>query len=86
MKINIDFDIYADQALEILCKTLDMEFALDDSDAFYIKDCPKTGEPAVWLGNKVYDDRVDLFIALRNLMVCMIPNLEFRSADYIYRK
>ena len=33
---------------------------------------------------KIVDDRGDLFIALCNVAVNMFPNLDFRSADYIY--
>lgn len=31
-----------------------------------------------------YDDRGDLFVALRNVAVNMFPNTSFRSDDYIY--
>jgi hypothetical protein len=32
----------------------------------------------------IVDDRGDLFVALRNVVVQMVPNVYFRSADYIY--
>lgn len=46
----------------------------DNNCVYYIKD----GH------DEVYDERGDLFIALRNVAVNMIPNLDFRSDDYIY--
>ena len=33
-----------------------------------------------------YDDRGDLFVALRNVAVNMFPNVSFRSAGYIYNR
>ena len=83
MKVTTTFELKPEQALEMLCKTLNMDFAFTDDDSFYIKEDPMTGEQAVWHGDEMYDDRADLFIAIRNLMVCMIPNLSFRSDDYI---
>ena len=82
---QIDIDKY--EALRILCKTLHMEFVLnEDIDFFVRKDCYdnncvyyiKDGH------DEVYDERGDLFIALRNVAVNMYPNVYFRSADYIY--
>lgn len=84
MKVTTTFELRPEQALEMLCKTLHMDFAFTDDDSFYIKEDPMTGGLAVWRDEKVYDDRADLFIAIRNLMVCMIPNLSFRSDDYIF--
>ena len=64
-----------------------MDFVLDeDIDFFVKKDCydnncvcyMKDGH------DEVYDDRGDLFVALRNVAVNMFPNVSFRSADYIY--
>lgn len=82
---QIDIDSY--EAFRILCKTLHMEFVLnEDIDFFVRKDCydnncvyyTKDGH------DEVYDERGDLFIALRNVAVNMYPNVYFRSADYIY--
>lgn len=36
--------------------------------------------------DELYDERGDLFVALRNVAVNMFPNLWFRSDDYIYNK
>lgn len=71
--------------LNALCKHLQMEFVLDEDREFTVV----TGTDGIkriideTTGN-VYDDRGDLFIALRNVVVQMIPNVYFRSADYIY--
>ena len=82
---QIDIDSY--ETFRILCKTLHMEFVLnEDIDFFVRKDCydnncvyyTKDGH------DEVYDERGDLFIALRNVAVNMYPNVYFRSADYIY--
>lgn len=83
MKVTTTFELRPEQALEMLCKTLHMDFAFTDDDSFYIKEDPMTGELAVWYGDKIYDDRAELFIAIRNMMVCIIPNLSFRSDNYI---
>lgn len=84
MKVTTTFELRPEQALEMLCKTLHMDFAFTDDDSFYIKEDPMTGELAVWYGNEMYDNRAELFIAIRNMMVCIIPNLSFRSDDYIF--
>lgn len=71
--------------LHALCKHLEMEAVLDEdfkvsfvtgSDGIKRVIDDKTG--------RIYDDRGDLFIALRNVVVQMVPNVYFRSADYIY--
>ena len=85
MRMDIPIELMPEQALCILCKTLHMEFVYEEEDTnFYIKENPETGENAVWLDDRIYDDRGDLFIALRNVAVNFIPNLYFRNADYIY--
>ena len=81
-------DIDSNEAFRILCKTLNMDFVLDeDRDFFVRKDC--YGENCVYVTknghDEEYDDRGDLFVALRNVAVNMFPNALFRSADYIYK-
>lgn len=82
-------DIEESEAFRILCKTLYMDFVLDeDTDYFVKKD--EFGDNAVYtiengIQHKI-DDRGDMFIALRNVAVNMFPNLSFRNADYIYNK
>ena len=86
-KAVVKVDIDECEAFKLLCKTLDMDFVLDkDIDFFVRKDCCdnncvyyiKDGH------DEVYDERGDLFVALRNVAVNMFPNVSFRSADYIY--
>lgn len=90
-KVNsvVNLDIDCDEAFVILCKTLDMEFVLnEDIDFFVRKD--SYGDNCVYYirdgHDEMYDDRGDLFIALRNVAVNIFPNLSFRSADYIYKE
>ena len=84
---QIDIDKY--EAFRILCKTLDMEFVLDEDIDFFVRedDC---GDNCVYYirdgHDEIYDWRGDLFVALRNVAVNLIPNLEFREAKYIYNK
>lgn len=74
-------------ALKLLCKTLHMDFALDeDTDYFVRKD--ENGENGVYIKDghdTKIDDRGDLFVALRSVAVNIVPNVLFRSADYIYK-
>ncbi len=82
-------DIESSEAFRILCKTLNMEYVLnEDIDFFVRKDCYdnncvyyiKDGH------DEEYDDRGDLFIALRNVAVNIFPNVLFRNAHYIYKE
>ena len=71
--------------LYALCKHLQMEFVLDEDRDFIVV----TGSDGIKRvieksTGHIYDDRGDLFIALRNVVVQMVPNVYFRSADYIY--
>lgn len=83
-------DIDADEAFRFLCRTLDMDFVLDEDTNFFIMEDPSTEENAVYVSrnghNEIYDDRGDLFVALRNVAVNMFPNTAFRGADYIYKR
>lgn len=71
--------------LNALCKHLKMDAVLDEDRKFAIV----TGQDGIKrvideTDGHAYDDRGDLFIALRNVVVQMVPNVYFRSADYIY--
>ena len=80
-------DIESDEAFVILCKTLHMNFVLDEDTDFFVKK-NEYDENCVYVmkngHDELYDDRGDLFVALRNVAVNMFPNTLFRSADYIY--
>jgi hypothetical protein len=85
----VNLDIECDEAFVILCKILNMEFVFnEDIDFFIRKDC--YGDNCVYYirdgHDEMYDDRGDLFVALRNVAVNIFPNLSFRSADYIYKE
>lgn len=90
-KVNsaVNLDIDCDEAFVILCKTLNMEFVFnEDIDFFVRKD--SYGDNCVYYirdgHDEMYDDRGDLFVALRNVAANIFPNLSFRSADYIYKE
>ena len=84
---QIDIDSY--EAFKILCQTLDMYCVLNEDIDFFVKE-DENGDNCVYGIHKgfdcKYDDRGDLFVALRNVAVNMFPNLSFRNADYIYNK
>lgn len=87
-KAICQIDIDEDQAFEVLCKTLHMEFVLDEETVFFVKE-NAWGEKCVWYINEngqeqIYDDRGDLFVALRNVAVTLYPNIWFRGDDYIF--
>lgn len=81
-------DIDSEEAFRILCKTLNMEFVMWDDTPFFVRK-NYCGDNCVYLirngKEEQYDDRGDLFIALRNVAVNIFPNLSFRSAEYIYK-
>lgn len=56
MKVTTTFELRPEQALEMLCKTLHMDFAFTDDDSFYIKEDPMTGELAKFLVKKIDED------------------------------
>ena len=89
IKAKYEIDIDECEAFRILCKTLGMEFVLDEDRKFYVKK-DEYGDNVVYLKvcnqETIYDDRGDLFVALRNVAVNLFPNVLFRNADYIYNK
>lgn len=86
-KNTCQIDIDSAEAFRILCKTLDMEFVLDEDTEFFVRK-DSYGDNCVYYTrdchDEKYDDRGDLFVALRNVAVKMFPNVSFRNADYIY--
>lgn len=78
-------NIEPEEAFRILCATLRMDVVLlEDADVYVRKD--EYGDNCVYSRFGKYDDRGDLFVALRNVAVNMFPNVAFRNADYIYNK
>ena len=95
MEVNINtkavctIDIDSSEAFGILCKTLHMDFVLDEDIDFFVRKNDEEENCVYVIRNghdKLYDERGDLFVALRNVAVNMFPNLWFRSADYIYNR
>ena len=95
MEVNINtkavctIDIDSSEAFKILCKTLHMDFVLDEEIDFFVRKNDEEENCVYVIRNghdELYDERGDLFVALRNVAVNMFPNLWFRSADYIYNR
>lgn len=94
MKVDVktsaicQIDIDEIEAFKILCKTLHMDFILDEDADYFVRE-GECGENGVYItdGHDIkIDDRGDLFVALRNVAVNIVPNVCFRNADYIYNK
>lgn len=85
----INIDIESDEAFVILCKTLQMDFVLNENIEFFVRQ-DSFGDNCVYYikdgHDEKYDERGDLFIALRNVAVELFPNVSFRNADYIYKE
>ena len=95
MEVNVNtkaictIDIDSAEAFRILCKTLHMDFVLDEETDFFVRKNDEEENCVYAIRNghdELYDERGDLFVALRNVAVNMFPNLWFRSADYIYNR
>ena len=95
MEVNINtkavctIDIDSSEAFKILCKTLHMDFVLDEEIDFFVRKNDEEENCVYVIRNghdELYDERGDLFVALRNVAVNMFPNLWFRSDDYIYNR
>lgn len=80
-------DIEAEEAFYILCKTLDMDFVLDEDKRFFVRK-DSDDELRVYIfengHDELFDDRGKMFVALRNVAINLYPNLLFRNAEYIY--
>lgn len=85
----METELHPVDAFRILCQTLDMGYVLNEWMHFYVKE-DENGELGVYLDRdgkpELYDERGDLFVALRNVAICICPNLGFKDADYIYNK
>jgi hypothetical protein len=86
-KAVCQIDIDSTEAFRLLCKTLHMDFVLDEDTKFFVKE-NDLGEKYVYHikdgHDEIYDYRGHLFVALRNVAVQMFPNVYFRGDDYIY--
>lgn len=88
VKQEVEIDITPEEAFNILCKSLKMEFVMNEMTNFTVAK-NDFGENVVWIGSahdgSWFDDRGDLFVALRNVAVRLFPNVSFRNKDYIMR-
>ena len=86
VKSVCQIDIDSSEAFRILCETLHMTSVLDEDTKFIIKK-NEDGENNLYVikdgVEHYYDDRGDLFVALRNVAVNMFPNTSFRRDAYI---
>lgn len=93
-KTTLQIDIEPEEAFRILCESLYMNFVLNEKTDFFVKESYQ-GNNAVYYRYKDdngreriqhFDERGDLFVALRNVAVNIFPNTSFRNAEYIYNK
>ena len=77
MKVKIELDLEWYDVFDALLQTLNMEWIQDQDAEFEIKN------GTVYKDGTRWDDRADLFAALRNVQNAQIPNLDFRSDPYI---
>ena len=77
-KTTLPIYIESDEAFKILCKTLEMDCVLDEDTDFFVGE-NSYGENCVYDEHgELFDDRGDLFVALRNVAVNIFPNVGFR--------
>lgn len=86
IRTMIETDLHPVDSFRILCHVLEMDYVLNEFMNFYVKE--EDGELGVYVDRDgepvLYDERGDLFVALRNVAICICPNLGFKDADYIY--
>lgn len=86
IKQEIEIDIEPEEAFRILCKSLGMDFVLDEDREFMVYKNQYEENSVYEVGNgpdMEIDERGNLFVSLRNVAVNMFPNLYFRNDDYI---
>ena len=72
-----------------LCMSLHMDFVCDENTEYFVHKGYDGENHEYKLKNghdELFEDRGDLFVALRNVAVNLVPNVLFRSEDYIYTK
>lgn len=78
IKTTQQIDIEPEDAFRILCKTLKMDCVLDEDTSYKVFKSDYDDENHVYVYGELYDDRGDLFVALRNVAVQIFPNVGFR--------
>lgn len=87
---TFEVEISPNEAFDMLCKALHMNYVLDENTDYFVKKSDYFDYDCVYYINNasgkevLYDERGELFVALRNVAVNMYPNLSFRNAEYIY--
>jgi hypothetical protein len=82
VKANGEFEVDIDynQAFYALCQTLGMDWAIEERKHFVVEE-NDFGEKVVCVvvdGEKhIYDDRGELFLAIRNLAEAIFPNIDW---------
>lgn len=83
MNLSAVYQVNVDpaQAFDMLCKTLEMEFVMDEDTRYFVY-ADDDGDNHVYKTvngcDHCVDDRGDLFLALREVAVNMFPNVSFR--------
>lgn len=77
-KTTQQIDIEPEEAFRVLCKTLNMDYILDEDIDYQVLISNIDDEKHVYVDHVMYDDRGDLFVALRNVAVQIFPNVGFR--------
>ena len=90
-KEKVEIDIDEIEAFKILCKTLHMEWMLNEDYKYYVCE-DEYGERSVWktveygYGDREVDDRGNLFLALCSVAENIIPNCELRNPRIVKRE
>jgi hypothetical protein len=77
-QIDVDYP----EAFEMLCKTLEMDCVLDEDRDFYVVRDDYGDSRVCYTENgceHTYDDRGELFLALRNVAVQVFPGFQATS-------
>ena len=82
VKASGDFEVDIDhnQAFYALCQTLYMDWAIEEKKHFVVEE-DDFGEKVVYVvenvEKRIYDDRGELFLAIRNLAEAIFPNIDW---------
>lgn len=80
-KAICQLDIEPEEAFRILCKTLNMDFVLNEDIDFFVRESYQGDNRVYYINDghdEEYDGRGDLFAALRQVAVEIFPNVRFR--------
>ena len=80
---DVEIEIDEIDAFKLLCKTLHMDFIVDDNTDIYPAKDISSGEIVVVKDGKVIDDRGELFYYLCKVISCIVPNCELRNKNVV---